>query len=419
MKNLAAIAVLAFSMSACVEDLVSQGNAILLQAVSNAGRPDASAGERSPGFIPKNAEIRASDRRLKDILRNPAKVGARPGARRVSPFDPRYERLTRIFHRVVSASHAADEIERSVGFVYFDDPRWNAAAVGGDKMIFFTGLTDDLDDDELAAVIGHELAHNAASRVALAGGGADRKGRDAPYPFKGEEEADKIGILYAALAGYDPYAASRLWARGPDGGHAYFRAHPTSPGRARRARRIADKARRYYVPGQLNPRFREILACNYLYCRRRASAASPARGEEAPLADALLDLAFGWYDKWKIRERRKEIKRHNKRLLYAAPRLRFRSGWIGFRGICEGKGRDEGVAAGFRGKEGFMLGSRLKRTELKLDGRDSRGSWYRWRRGRSEGLILVEFLPKGVGFDAEWFSRSGASLAKCRGYRRD
>lgn len=152
---------------------------------------------------------------------------------------------------------------------------------------------------------------------------------------------------------------------------------------------------------------------------RRERAASPARGKEDPLSEALVDLAFGWYDKWKIRERRKEIKRHNKRLLYAAPRLRFRSGWIGFRGICEGEGRDEGVAAGFRGKEGFMLGSRLKRTEFKLDGRDSRGSWYRWRRGRSEGLILVEFLPKGVGFDAEWFSRDGASLAKCRGYRRD
>lgn len=52
---------------------------------------------------------------------------------------------------------------------------------------------------------------------------------------------------------------------------------------------------------------------------RRERAASPARGEEDPLSEALVDLAFGWYDKWKIRERRKEIKRHNKRLLYAAP----------------------------------------------------------------------------------------------------
>lgn len=234
MRNVAAIAVLALSMSGCVElrELAARRDSRLLQSIS-------SAGERSPGLAPKGAALRASDRRPKDVLQNPAGVGARSGSGRASPLGP-----------------------------------------------------------------------------------------------------------------------------------------------------------------------------------RRESAASPAR-EEDPLSEALADLAFGWYDKWKIRERRKEIKRRNKRLLYAAPRLRFRSGWIGFRGICEGEGRDEGVAAGFRGKKGFMLGSRLKRTELKLDGRDSRGSWYRWRRGRSEGLILVEFLPKGVGFDAEWFSRDGASLAKCRGYRRD
>ena len=443
MRNLAALLLLSLSMSACAElvDLISQADAILerYREPGAPGRRGASAGERSPNFIPGAAEVRASERRMREIIRNPEKIGARPGARRVSPFDPRYERLARVFHRVVSASHAADEIERSVRFVYFDDPLWNAAALGGNKMVFFTGLTDDLDDEELAAVIGHGMAHNAASHVSdrvssqtfinLAGGGTGRKGRGATYSFKEEEEADKMGILYAALAGYDPYAASRLWARGPGRGRAYFRTHPAGPERVRRTRNIADKARRYYVPGQLNPRAREILACSELYCRRGESgerAASPARGEkkeEDALSAAINTLAFGWFDKWEIKDairtERKKIKRRNKRLLSAAPRLRFASGWRGFRGICEGEGRDEGIAAGFREKEGFIQGSRLKRTGLKLDGRDSRGSWYRWRRGRSEGLLLVKFLPKGTGFSAEWFSRDGAILAKCRGYRRD
>ncbi len=270
MRNLAALLLLSLSMSACAElvDLISQADAILerYREPGAPGRRGASAGERSPNFIPRAAEVRASERRMREIIRNPEKIGARPGARRVSPFDPRYERLARVFHRVVSASHAADEIERSVRFVYFDDPLWNAAALGGNKMVFFTGLTDDLDDEELAAVIGHEMAHNAASHVSdrvssqtfinLAGGRTGRKGRGATYSFKEEEEADKMGILYAALAGYDPYAASRLWARGPGRGRAYFRTHPAGPGRVRRARNIADKARRYYVPGQLNPRAR-------------------------------------------------------------------------------------------------------------------------------------------------------------------
>lgn len=438
MRSLAALLLLSLSMSGCVEDIISQADALLYRVANTGSRPDAITGRRSLNFTSRDAEIRSSERRVREIIRNPEKIGARPGARRVSPFDPRYERLARVFHRVVSASHAADEIERSVRFVYFDDPLWHAAALGGNKMVFFTGLTEDLDDDELAAVIGHEMAHNAASRISdrassktiisLAGGRTDREGRHAAYTLKEEKEADEIGILYAALAGYDPYAASRFWARGPGRGHAYFRTHPTGPRRARRARRIADKARRYYVPGQLNPRVREILACNELYCRRGKSgesAASPAPGEKKKdaLSAAIDSLAFGWLDKWEIRDairtERKKIKRHNKRLLSTAPRLRFASGWLGFRGICEGRGRDEGVAAGFRGEEGFMHGSRLKRTELKLDGRDSRGSWYLWRRGRSEGLLLVKFLSKGTGFTAEWFSRDGAILAKCRAYRRD
>ena len=54
---------------------------------------------------------------------------------------------------------------RSVAFVYFDDPLWNAFALGGNKMVFFSGFTHAVDDDELAAVIGHEMAHNTASHI--------------------------------------------------------------------------------------------------------------------------------------------------------------------------------------------------------------------------------------------------------------
>ena len=99
-------------------------------------------------------------------------------------------------------------------------------------------------DDDLAIVVGHEVAHivagHSAERVsqqmlAAAGGGSlvgrstkdmdesDRQlllaaygagaslGVILPYSRLHEEEADEIGLLYAAKAGYDPRAAYGFW----------------------------------------------------------------------------------------------------------------------------------------------------------------------------------------------------------------
>ena len=40
-----------------------------------------------------------------------------------------------------------------------ENDEWNAFAMGNYSIYVFTGLMDDLDDDELAIVLGHELAH--------------------------------------------------------------------------------------------------------------------------------------------------------------------------------------------------------------------------------------------------------------------
>jgi predicted Zn-dependent protease len=116
----------------------------------------------------------------------------------------------------------------------------NAWCMPGGKIAVYTGLIEKLQitDDELAAVIGHEIAHalreharERASEQAVAGVGisilsavvglgdlGEQVGQYAYMGLRGlpnsrahETEADRMGVELAARAGYDPRAAVTLW----------------------------------------------------------------------------------------------------------------------------------------------------------------------------------------------------------------
>jgi predicted Zn-dependent protease len=122
-----------------------------------------------------------------------------------------------------------------------DDPETvNAWCMAGGRMAIYTGLIEQVEpsDDEIAQVMGHEIAHALANHtaekmsVAMAsslgvlavGVAADNKGAamagagaaaalavTMPNSRAAETEADTIGIELAAKAGYDPAAAVTLW----------------------------------------------------------------------------------------------------------------------------------------------------------------------------------------------------------------
>jgi predicted Zn-dependent protease len=116
----------------------------------------------------------------------------------------------------------------------------NAYCMPGGKIMVYTGLIEQLDatDAELAAVIGHEIAHAlrehsrerisrayaeqlALAGVAVATGASNTTMAIAsqvsavtftlPHSREQEAEADRIGLELMARAGYDPNASITLW----------------------------------------------------------------------------------------------------------------------------------------------------------------------------------------------------------------
>ena len=137
-----------------------------------------------------------------------------------------YQRLQRLAHRVAAVSDRQDVTYK---FNIVDDKVFNAFAIPGGIVYINSGLMQAADDDELAAVLGHEVGHIAArhsvkrlqavlgyqliTSIAL-GGEEKRQVLQAVdvvfnvvtlgYGRKDELLADKLGVKYANAAGFNP-----------------------------------------------------------------------------------------------------------------------------------------------------------------------------------------------------------------------
>lgn len=192
---------------------------------------------------------------------------------------PQVEMLRRIGDRIVDA--AEPELRaRGFGdldwdFHLADSPELNAFVVPDGSVVFFKGMVDFLkNEDEIAAVMGHEVGHvvgrhsaerlsqniliqtgltgaqlalqstNPAQRepiLAALGLGAT-VGVQLPYSRAHESEADELGLILMQRAGYDPRAAVGVWERMDAAAEGrppeFLSTHPDPGSRAERIREL-------------------------------------------------------------------------------------------------------------------------------------------------------------------------------------
>ena len=153
----------------------------------------------------------------------------------------RVDRVRGIVRRV-----APPYVDQSKLRVYvIDNKEWNAMAMGNGAIWVFSGIMDDMSDNELAIVVGHELAHythehsrrqmrkgmwiQMASVAAIATAEAiDNKSLRAVaqvssvlgfmawmngYGRDLEDQADRVGLRYAYQGGYEVSRAPNVWQR--------------------------------------------------------------------------------------------------------------------------------------------------------------------------------------------------------------
>ena len=117
------------------------------------------------------------------------------------------------------------------------------------------------DDDELALIIGHELAHNTMGHIRKAVTNYLLSGFATRYTRPFESESDYVGLYYMARAGFDPDGVEDVWRRLAEvDPRSVNRAktHPTYPDRFLRIRAARDEIEAKRAAGEpLVPNFRD------------------------------------------------------------------------------------------------------------------------------------------------------------------
>ena len=176
-------------------------------------------------------------------------------------------------------------------FNVVDSKQVNAFCMPGGKIVVYTGLLNLVgngphSDDELAAVMGHELSHALAkhanerisNQLLLQAGGqilgaavskrsqllgglinqayglGAQVGVMLPFGRKQEYEADKMGLVLMAMAGYDPRYAVNFWqkmsaSKGGAQQNEFLSTHPSDANRIKEIQAYLPNALKYYQGG--------------------------------------------------------------------------------------------------------------------------------------------------------------------------
>ncbi len=192
-------------------------------------------------------------------------------------------RLSQLVERVGLRIAHVSKVDYDWEFVVLESNEKNAFCLPGGKVAFYTGILGVTENEaQVAAIMGHEVAHavlrHAGQRISLVlgkelglnllklviGNDSNEKkllfaalgigsqiGFELPYSRAHESEADEVGLVYMAKAGYDPIEAVRFWEKFSQVSQAimpeFLSTHPHSEGRIAHLKEILPLAKKHYL----------------------------------------------------------------------------------------------------------------------------------------------------------------------------
>lgn len=323
-KILASV-VMVLALTACAS--VDKGMMAVSDSVSS---KDPVTGQRQINLVSEEEEISRAEAQTKQLLSAAQQEG-------VTVDGAHYEQVSRVFERLVEVAHRK-HLPWEIHVLGRDE--FQAFTIGGGKVFVFEGLFQPnigvQTDDELAAVLAHEIAHVTARHA------SEREGKlaitkmtskklrkdsyDAAFTTTQEDEADRYSVIYSALAGYDPKAGVAIWSRlhsatGSYTGNMLYD-HPLNEDRTRNLQSYGALAEQYFTPGAMNPQHEALLKDNAVFAYNEIHG--PVAGEGGGFV-ALLETAANTYSEV-LQAQNEQVKRQIKQMeqeRQAAQRLLF------------------------------------------------------------------------------------------------
>ncbi|MTI30784.1 M48 family metallopeptidase [Xanthovirga aplysinae] len=241
-------------------------------------------GRKQVAFISNNEMLSLSDASYQNVLADSKLSTNQAQTQMIKRVG---EKISKGVEKFFEEKNMASQLEGyQWEFNLIESDQVNAWCMPGGKVAFYTGIMPICEDENgVAVVMGHEIAHAVANHgnermsqallqqygeVALAtamqnsaqttqalalqayGVGSTYLGV-LPYSRLQESEADQLGLIFMAMAGYDPNHAPAFWERmqNASGGNEpleFFSTHPSSATRIESIKRQIPEAMQYYKP---------------------------------------------------------------------------------------------------------------------------------------------------------------------------
>jgi predicted Zn-dependent protease len=243
-------------------------------------------GRRQVSLIPASQLHSMSYQQYNDFLKEHTLSNNEQNTALVKGVGQRMQQAVEAYFAEADQSSVLEGFEWDFNLVAKDE--LNAWAMPGGKIVFYEGILPATRNEAgIAVVMGHEIGHVVAGHgnermsqmlmtqlggmalsVAIhdkpeetqalwltAFGIGSQVGVILPYSRLHEYEADKLGLIFMAMAGYDPHEAIRFWDRmiamkSNPSPPEFISTHPADSKRMREMSRLIPEAMKYYRPAK-------------------------------------------------------------------------------------------------------------------------------------------------------------------------